>query len=200
MSQPKKRNAPCKRYMQVFTRVVIEGRTQEEVAQELGLKYESVVNICYKVKAYLREHGASLYLPNQRRMRAIHARELYLARLEHQWEQLMQEWYRSKQPAESEKAGNVEGDGKNQKRAERQRKTQTGNVKYLIEARANLREIREICMSRPYATKEQNHVKLLTLKQREAICDRLLAENGVGVPASDDAGDDRWGTDSARAA
>src|SRR6187551_104204 len=98
MSQPKRR-APCKRYMQVFTQVMVEGRKPKNVAKSLRMKYKSVIDIVSRVRVYLRQQGASLYLPKPGRIRAIHVRELYLARLEHQWEELMQEWYRSKQPA-----------------------------------------------------------------------------------------------------
>jgi hypothetical protein len=196
-----KRRAPCKRYMQVFTQVIIEGRKLRDVAKSLRLKQKSILDIVSRVRVYLRKQGASLYLPNPGRMRAIHVRELYLARLEHQWEELMQEWYRSKRPARADKVGSVEVEGgKKQKRGEHQRKTQTGDVKYLKDARAILREIRELCMNRPYATKEQNYVKLLTLKQREDAFDRIVAEISDGSAATTDAGDGLGGADSARAA
>jgi hypothetical protein len=200
MSQSKRR-APCKRYMQVFTQVMVEGRKPRNVAKSLRLKQKSVVDIVSRVRVYLREQGASFYLPNAGRIRAMHVRELFLARLEHQWDELMEEWYRSKRPARADKVGSneIEG-GKKQKRAEHQRKTQTGDVKYLKDARAILREIRELCMNRPYATKEQNHVKLLTLKQREDGIDRILKEIRDGIAAAGDSGENLGGADSARAA
>jgi hypothetical protein len=114
---------------------------------------------------------------------------LYLVRLEHQYQELMQAWYRSQQWAEMHKAGVVKKKGEvESSRGEQMRKTQSGNVDYLIQARQILRDIRQICVHRPYATKEENHVKHLTLKQRENDCDRLLAENGIGLPAPADAG------------
>jgi hypothetical protein len=187
--------------MQVFTKILVEGRKPRNVAKSLRLKQQSVIDIAQRVRSYLRTQGASLYLPDAGRMRAINARELYIARLEHQWEELMQEWRRSKRPARTVKAGNneVEG-GKKQKRSEVQRKSQTGDVKYLKDARAILREIRELCMNRPYATKEQNHVKLLTLKQREDAFDRLVAEIGDGIAATPIDGVGLGGAGSARAA
>ena len=186
----RKRRMPCKRYLQVFNRVMVEGRPLDEVARELKLKFESVVDIFYRVRKFMREHGAKLYLPDPGLLRTVNARELYLARLEHQWQQSMEAWHRSKSHAEENTVATTSkpGDDQGQKRAEVKRKSQTGDVRYLVQARAILSDIRAFSTDRPYATPEENHVKQLTLKQREDDCDRLLAENCERIATPPDAG------------
>lgn len=200
MLEPKRR-MPCKRYLQVFNRVLVEGRPLDEVARDLGLKYESVVSIVHKVRNFLRKHGAKMYLPDPGLLLTINARELYLARLEHQWQQAMEAWHRSKLHAEAEKAAVIhKRGGESEQRIEKSRRSQTGDIRCLVQARALLADIRAFCTDRPYATPEENHVKQLTLKQREDDCDRLLAENCERIATPPNAGTAPGREHSARAA
>ena len=121
-------------------------------------------------------------------------RDLHVARLEHQWEQTMLAWHRSTQAEEIEKVVGEEG-GK--RKAEKTRRSQTGDVKYLIVAREIMAEIRELTAANSVATPhlEEPDVESLTLEQRQAALDHLLetlvrragaAENG-GTVAGEEA-------------
>lgn len=49
-----KQRPPCKRYREVFVLVEVNGLSAEEAARKLGIKPKSVVDICSRVRTWLR--------------------------------------------------------------------------------------------------------------------------------------------------
>jgi vacuolar-type H+-ATPase catalytic subunit A/Vma1 len=76
---------PCKRYLAIFTLVVIHGRTYAEVARQLGIKPKSVADICSRVRTWLRRNRARLerMAEIQERIEMVH--EAYAAVLAAPW-------------------------------------------------------------------------------------------------------------------
>ena len=160
----------------MYCRVVIEGCAMEQVAKEFNVRLQRLKIVIAEVKRWLRRTPGTLEHANKCETGRV-LLDLHLARLEHQWEQLMLAWYRSTQAEETEK---VIGDEKGQRKAEKIRRTQTGDVKYLEHAREIMAEMRRLSMSEaPNSTaQEQEHVESLTLEQRQAALDCLLETLG----------------------
>lgn len=168
-----KSRPPCKRYLQVFNRVVVEGQTAAEVAAELGLTLRSVQTIVARVCRWVRQHGGKLVKIDRSMVSLANARELQVARLEHQWEELMSAWHRSTQPVEREKG--YYNEARVMQKVEKTRAPQNGNINYLIQAR---KVLGEICSLRstsldPLVT-EEDDVEKLTPEERLAGIDQIL--------------------------
>ena len=73
-----RKRPPCKRYLAIFTLVVIHGRTYAEVAKKLGIKPKSVADICSRVRTWLRRM-------QEMQERIEFVREVYARRLAAPW-------------------------------------------------------------------------------------------------------------------
>jgi hypothetical protein len=177
---------PCKRYLEVFTKVEVEGQEHAAVAAEMGLKLRSVVDICSKVRTWMQRHGGrwERITANERRIEIV--REILAARLEHQWNEVMAAWYRSKEPQHSEKAV-LEG-GDTVKRTEVTQRSQTGDVRYLRQALHLLEKICGLRRPDPIPEKEEYDVERATLVERRVELHELLKlySPREGVPQGDE--------------
>jgi hypothetical protein len=175
---------PSNRTQAIYCRVMIEGCPVEQVAKEYAVGVERIKKVVCEVKRWIRRTPGGVPLDATRET-GLALRQLHLARLEHQWEQLMLAWYRSTQAEETEK---VVGDEKGQRKAEKTRRTQTGDVKYLEQARQIMAEMRALSTSgigNQQSTEESTHVESLTLAQREAALDCLLETLGERARAEE---------------
>lgn len=181
MKKPAGLSAPTKRSQAIYCRVVIEGCDVEQVARDFRIGVPRVKQLVGQVRSWIR--GAKRSVDEERTGDdSSSLRQLHLARLEHQWEQVMLAWYRSTQVEETEK---VLADEKGQRKAEKTRRSQTGDVRYLEQARAIMQEIRELlgdALNQQPA--EEQHVESLTLDEREAALDRLLENLGQRARAT----------------
>lgn len=176
-SQPR---PPSKRYREIFTLVEVHGRTYADVAKELGLQQKSVTDICSKVRTWMRRYGARWDRISESRKRAAIACELYVARLEHQWQEAMAAWYRSTQPKQIAKAVFK---GKVLDRSEVTQRSQTGEVRYLMQAARVLEKICAMKQRPPLSDHEETsdvYVEDATLVERRLELDELLKLYGPG--------------------
>ena len=197
----KKVRPPSRGYLHIFFKVCVEGRTAEEVAKEQGIKVESVRDVVWKVRSFMRKHGAEPVMEHPSMHPAAMVREVYLARLEAQWRELLQAWRDSKQEQGVRKVNHVvRSDGKEEKRTEIVQKTQTGGHPYLTQARQLLRELIKL-VGQPQPNEQgAEYVRRLTLEQREKEVDCWLLEFGDGGATPPHAPTDLQPTDLPRAA
>jgi hypothetical protein len=181
----KKQSAPTARSQAIYSRIVIEGCDPETIAKEFNISLSQLHKIVSQVRTWIRRATSGLLITTSEKetseniledkvnVTLLELRKLHLARLEHQWEQVMLGWYRSLQVEETEK---VVGDEKGHRKAEKIRRTQTGDVAYLEQARKIMQEMRALfpLQSTDTAHEENNHVENLTLEQREIAIDNLL--------------------------
>lgn len=178
MSHPR---PPCKRYREIFTLVEVHGRTYADVAKQLGLQPKSVTDVCSKVRTWMRRYGARWDRISENKKRAAIACELYVARLEHQWQEAMAAWYRSTEPKQIEK-GVFKGGILD--RSEITRRSQTGDVRYLMQA---ARVLEKICVMKtrpPLSDHEETndvYVEEATLVERRLELTELLRLYGPGA-------------------
>jgi hypothetical protein len=166
--------------MQVFTLVEIEGRAPVDVAVELGIKQSSVTDVCSKVRTWLRSHGGRWDRITVAQQRLEVARELYAARLDHQWNELMEEWHRSKKPQTGEKG--VYGPDNKVKQTEVTRRSKTGDVRYLIQAAHVLEKMHDLRNANSINfTQEEYDVRNATLIERRTELTALLKLYGPGA-------------------
>ena len=177
MSQPR---PPCKRYREIFTLIEVHGRTYADVAKELGMKQKSITDICSKVRTWMRRYGARWDRISENKKRAAIACELYVARLEHQWQEAMAAWYRSCSPQRIDKG--VYKDGKLD-RGEVTQRSQTGDVRYLRQAASVLEKICAMKQRPPLSDHEETndvYVEEATLVERRLELTELLRLYGPG--------------------
>jgi hypothetical protein len=177
MSEPR---PPCKRYREIFTLIEVHGRTYGDVATELGMKQKSIVDICSKVRTWMRRYGARWDRIVENKKRAAIACELYVARLEHQWQEAMAAWYRSQGPQRIDKGIYKEG---KLERGEVTQRSQTGDVRYLRQAAAVLEKICAMKTRPPLSDHEETndvYVEEATLVERRLELTELLRLYGPG--------------------
>jgi hypothetical protein len=174
MSKPKD-PPPCKRYREAFMLVEVNGLTTEEAGAQLGIKPKSVVDMCSKVRTWMQRHGGhwSRIKENARRIEIV--RELYAARLEHQWKLVMNAWYLSTQPHKRVKA--VYDKEEQVERSEVIRSSQTGNVRYLLQA---ARVLEKICKLREPELSPEEKVNATLIERRTELTE-LLRLYGPGT-------------------
>lgn len=184
MSTSKKDRVPCKRYREIFTLVEVNGLSAEDAAKQLGIKPKSVTDICSRVRTWMQRNGGhwTRFKENERRIEIV--RELYAARLEHQWKLVMAAWHASVQPNMREKI--VFGKDREVDRTEVIRSSQTGNVRYLMQA---VRLLDKICALRQgdsqSPAEEYSDVTDATITERRIELTELLRLYGPGArPAS----------------
>ena len=182
---------PNRRKLDAFIRVAIQGRSPDEVARELGLHKRSVETMVAYVRTWMRKHGAVWQEIDERIRASTITCELYLARLEHQWEELMNAWHRSKEPQETKK-GRFNPD-KTVKYTEVSTRTQTGDVSYLVQAQKLLDTITQIRLQNPSLNQENNRERLASIERRRFRLDQILklygpggSETGSGGTATDE--------------
>jgi hypothetical protein len=177
---------PTQRAQTIFCRVTIEGHSVEQVAKEHGIQPLRVRKIVQQVRRWMKHMPRGFSEPTEL-LSAETLRDLHLARLEHQWEQTMLAWHRSTQVEEVEK---VIGGKDGIQKAEKTRRSQTGEVKYLTLAREIMEEIRALSafqISTPNP-EEPARVESLTLAERDAAVSRLLETLGERARAAETGG------------
>src|SRR5690349_7928460 len=112
---------PSKRYQTIYCRVAVEGRAIDAVASEFAIAVETVKRIVRRVRRWLQAGGQGLPEVDRAVVGGAALRNLHLARLEHQWDEVMAAWYRSTRPEEVEKAT---VDEKKQLKGEKTRRSQ----------------------------------------------------------------------------
>jgi hypothetical protein len=170
---------PSKRALSVFTRVVIEGVPKETIGEELNIKPSSVGDIVNRVRQWMHKHGARWDDIAEHERRAAIVCELYVARLDHQWQEAMNAWYRSQQPQTIDKATYKEGGGV--KQAEMTRKSQVGDVRFLREAAVLLDKIAAIRGRAPLNVAASSQTPTASVEERRVGYLQLLADYGVGM-------------------
>lgn len=179
MSSAKDR-VPCKRYREIFLLVEVSGLSAEEAAKQLGIKPKSVTDAASRVRTWMQRNGGhwSRMKENERRIEIV--RELYAARLEHQWKMVMKSWHESTQPHQREKI--LFEEGKDPRRSEVIRSSQTGNVRYLMQA---VRVLDKICALREgdlqSQAEEYSDVTDATIAERRLELTDLLKRYGPGA-------------------
>jgi hypothetical protein len=169
-----KQRPPSKRYQAIYCRVAVEGRAIEAVASEFAIAIETVERVVRHVKHWFQLGCPGLLEVDRAVIGGVALRDLHLARLEHQWDEVMAAWYRSKQPEEVEKAT---VDEKKQVKGEKTRRSQSGDVKYLNLAREILAEIRLLRgVTRESLAKEDDDVATLTLDERATRFTRIMQD------------------------
>lgn len=184
-----KDRVPCKRYREIFMLVEVNGLSAEDAAKQLGIKPKSVTDVASRVRTWMQRNGGqwSRCKENERRIDIV--RELYAARLEHQWKMVMSAWYASVQPHQREKI--VFEEGKEPRRSEVIRSSQTGNVRYLMQA---VRLLDKICALRQgdvqslSQIKEYSDVRDATIAERRTELTELLRLYGPGARAASGGG------------
>lgn len=121
-----------------------KGRSQYDIAEEIGVKRDAVYAYIRRVREYL----ADQMMDEINGLRKEHA-----DRLSHIAEEAMAAWERSKRDAvsESTSSGGKEGD-----KTTKTRTGQVGNVAYLTECRAALKEHRDLMGVKPILAPEDN--------------------------------------------
>ena len=181
MSKPQVK-LPSLRNIDAFIHVAIEGRTSADVAREMGLRQRSVETMVASVRTWMRKHGAVWQEIDERIRRSTATCELYLARLEHQWEEVMNAWHRSKEPEQVTK-GRFNPD-KTSKYTDITSRTQTGNVSYLIQAQKLLDLISQIRLQNPSLDQENNRARLAAIERRNLRLNQILKLYGPGGSAT----------------
>jgi len=125
---------PCRGDWEIYRQASVEGRPRQAVAIEHALNEREVDAIVRRTERFL----ASQLLAQDPYL----VRTLHLYRLEHQWREAMEAWYRSQRNQETLKASHNDGDDR--KKMEQMRRTQTGDVRYLRQALLALAEIRKL--------------------------------------------------------
>ena len=134
------------------------------------------------VRTWMRKHGAVWQEIDERIRRSTVTCELYLARLEHQWEELMNAWHRSKEPEQISK-GRFNPD-KTARYTDVTSRTQTGNVSYLIQAQKLLDLISQIRLQNPSLDQENNRERLASIERRNLRLNQILKLYGPGGSAA----------------
>lgn len=190
MSKLPSSTSPSSRSQAIYCRVMIEGCSIEQVAKDCEVGVARIKTIVAEVRRWIRRSPGGNVLDSKTES-GLALRQLHIARLEHQWEQTMLAWYRSMQVEETEK---VVGDEQGKRKAEKTRRTQTGDVKYLQQAREIMAEMRLLIANTTSGTnlntEEPTHVESLTLAQREAALDCLLETLGQRARAEEAGGVD----------
>jgi hypothetical protein len=184
----KKKSVPSKRSQMIYCRVMIEGRSVEQVAKDLFVTTPTVKSIVARVKRWMKKSRQSV--PDEEFSHTAETlRQLHLARLEHQWEQTMNAWYRSTHDEETQR---LSSDESGKKKVEKLLKTQTGDISYLVQAREILQEIRELVGSETISTAQQesHYVEGLSIEQRTAAVNHLLETLGRRAGAEEAGGTD----------
>ena len=139
---------PSDRDYSIFERVLVEGRTRQQVAQDVGLSRQRVGSIARQVASWL---SKNVIANDPSEVHSTHIR-----RLEHQWREAMDAWYESRGDEETIKVtiDNVckEDPSGQQYRTSRERKEKTvrkkpGDIRFLWHARAVMAEIRDLTES-----------------------------------------------------
>jgi hypothetical protein len=171
----------------IYFRVMVEGRALDSVAQEYSVVPATIRATVRRVQRWLRE--ARSWLPDESFESSLEMlRLVHLARLEHQWEQAMNAWYRSLQAEETQK---ISGEEVGKRKAERILQSRTGEVKYLQQAREILQEIRSLAGTATIAPPgDTNHAESLTVEQRAMALDHLLETLGERARAAAPGGAD----------
>ena len=178
---------PHPRYMQIFREVIIEGKPRANVAAAYKLKVCTVDRYIRQVERWLAVQVIQL--------ESMLVGNVHLERLEHQWNELMVAWGRSKQDQVISKAST---DHEGRKRAEQTRKSSPGDVRYLEQARRVLSDIRALLGLTHLPTEQElmDDAQTLTLEQRMALLDRLLQKFGHTPAAPANVSTDSRGTDA----
>lgn len=122
-------------HMTLYQLVAIEGRTCEEAAQLYDLAPERVSELVQAVERWI---------ANRATVHDISAiRILHLQRLEHQWQEAMAGWHRSRQPTKQVRVDSREGAG-SARRELRTLREQNGDIRFLHHAHKVMAEIRQI--------------------------------------------------------
>ncbi len=169
---------PSDRERAIHQKVAVQGQLPEEIAEEFGTTLSDVTSTVYRVGYWLalEQLGQDPHL----------VKVLHVKRLEHQWQIAMDAWRRSQKPEETAKvtrSGKKEDD-KNPK-TEHVRRGQTGDVRYLDQARRILAEIRALCGAEGPLNSEEDLVDVQNLtpeeKQAELDCRIAAAYRRQGV-------------------
>lgn len=124
---------PSPRDADIFRRVVLRGERMTVVARDVGLSKQRVHAICERSRRLAFEELAEDFSEHRRQT---------LLRLEHVYSEAMAAWERSKAGRHSE-TETTTGLGVPVRSTSRQ--VASGDVRYLIEARQALTDIRELC-------------------------------------------------------
>lgn len=167
----------------IYRAVIVEGRPLGQIAATHGVSEESAMAT---IQRYLERH-----VPLALELHDTRVRRLHLARLEHQWREAMNAWYRSIQREEIVKVSSEGHDADanstakdegaaarrgSKRKIERTTLNPCGDVRYLEQARRILAEYRELCDGHtPAEHEEWIDVEALTTEQREEELDRILA-------------------------
>jgi hypothetical protein len=156
---------PTSQQMRIFRQAMIDGVACEELAGNYQLTLETIQRNIRRVERWLAVQVTA--------QESVLVGNLHLERLEHQWNELMAAWVRSKQDEVVSKATT---DQKGNQRVERIHKSATGEVRYLEQARRVLADIRTLLGIQHIPTEEElmNNVESLTLEQRGALLHRLV--------------------------
>jgi hypothetical protein len=163
---------PSTRSQTIYCRVSVEGRTIDATASEFNITGDTVKRVLRGVRRWMKLGCQGVPKPSGDAAHGEALRDLHVARLEHQWNEVMAAWYRSKQPEETDKAV---VDDRKQVKGEKTRRSQTGEVKYLTHARAIMAEIRQLDgTSQRVEPVEPGHVADATPEQRETSLDQIV--------------------------
>lgn len=139
---------PSDRDYSIFERVLVEGRTRQQVAQDVGLSRQRVGTIARQVAIWL---SKNIIANDPAEVFSTHIR-----RLEHQWREAMDAWYESRDGEETLKVilddastkNQTKGNhGKSRERKEKTVRNKPGDIRFLWHARVVMAEIRELTES-----------------------------------------------------
>jgi len=174
MNRPARK--PSAKERRVFHEVAIRGHTIREVAARYQIQPATVRRMVRRVRTHHQTHPRAL--------EAVSASRLHLERLENEWRESMRAWYRSQEEQRIVKLSQSSGQAEGQRpdRLEQTRKSTSGDVRFLMEARRVLHEIREIrrqledqSLELPEQTDEQFAIEL---DARRAELRLLLEQQG----------------------
>lgn len=174
---------------EVLRRVNIDGERVEEIAKSMNLPVMQVTAMLHKAQRKQRRLS-KLDDPNSNF--TIHL--LHLERLESQWREVMHSWRLSKTDAEKHRviwSVKSPGGDKDPEKLEKLKESQTGDVKYLQQAREIMAEIRELSKELAALTpKEHDREHPFTFNERIEEFHRLLVEGGQSSQPTPDDGVD----------
>ncbi len=183
----KRAHDPTPQTREIFRQVVVLGIPPTEVAQKFGLRRQSVYKAVARMRAYLHQHllsGSQAKFP---------LAQMHLERLELQWQEAINAWFRSQEEAETTKTSRDGANADNEKIEHTTRST-TGDVRYLQLAQRLLCEIRAL-VDGPSAADLPLEVKPdepdLTAEQRRQRVYRQMGLNRFGRRPGSDAPADR---------
>ena len=149
---------PTEHDQDIFHRVAVEGMTVVEIADELSQSSGDIESIVRRVQRWL--------ALEQLRQDPHLVKAMHLRRLEYQWQVVMEAWYQSQKPSTTMK---IARDKEGKQKIEHTHRPQTGDVRYLDQARKIMAEIRVLYGAQgpiEHIEEEMPNVGALTPDQR----------------------------------